>query len=334
MKILVIRLSSLGDIVLTQSVCAELREHYPSSIIEFLTYPAFRDLVQSFGTCDKIISYEKTLAFHLKLMLQRYDMIVDLHQKLSTIIVRTLLRAPRKVVYQKKRQLRNRIVKHRTAKSILSTVSLYYSVFTAIPDMQGLTLESPKKPVIKAIGDLPPCIAELKSENRLLIGIFPGAAHQTKMYPIDQWNKVIGLSDANWHFVLLGSKNEGYLCKELEQSNPERTTNLCGRFQIGDLIAVINGLDLVLSNDSGPMHLAAALQKAQIAIFGSVHPKLGFAPLNDRAIVLCADLDCQPCSLHGRESCPLGHFRCMTEISPESIVRSISLLLGRLDRTY
>jgi len=71
------------------------------------------------------------------------------------------------------------------------------------------------------------------------------------------------------------------------------------------------------------MHLAAALRKPQIAIFGGTHPRLGFAPLNDKAIVLTADLACQPCSLHGRNKCPKGTFECMKQITPEMVEKAL-----------
>lgn len=97
---------------------------------------------------------------------------------------------------------------------------------------------------------------------------------------------------------------------------------------LAELIRVIGACDLVLSNDSGPMHLAAALGKKQVALFGATHPRLGFSPMNDNAVVLCRDLDCQPCSLHGGHACPKGHFGCMTGIPAEKILGLIDQMLG------
>ena len=106
-----------------------------------------------------------------------------------------------------------------------------------------------------------------------------------------------------------------------------RTLNLCDEFSTGKLIAFMDKLDLIISNDSGPMHIAAALRKPQIAIFGSTSTKLGFKPLNKKAIVLETDLNCQPCSLHGRKKCPRTHFNCMRNINPQQLANGICELV-------
>jgi heptosyltransferase II len=92
----------------------------------------------------------------------------------------------------------------------------------------------------------------------------------------------------------------------------------------------MNDLDLVISNDSGPMHIAAALQKNQIALFGATHPILGFSPMNNNATVICKNISCQPCSLHGSERCPKGHFDCMNKIKPIEIAEESQKILSEL----
>jgi heptosyltransferase-2 len=89
---------------------------------------------------------------------------------------------------------------------------------------------------------------------------------------------------------------------------------------------MIKQASVVVTNDSGPMHIAAALAKPQIALFGATTPQLGFAPLNEKAIVLCQNLPCQPCSLHGQETCPKRHFACMLSIKPEAIIAALNTL--------
>ena len=322
MKILLIRLSSLGDIVISQAVTGELKRIYPTSELHYLCKPQFTPLVKLFGTVDKIIPYQKSLAFHKAMHNEHYDLIVDIHGKFASLLIAAITPHSKSLRYHKQRTQRLRIVKKHTHTGIDSTLTLYLTALSSLPDHNKSFIPDPPSlhvPDIKI--DLP--------QAETLIVIFPGAAHQTKIYPAKQFSdfvKMLG-SEAErprqYHFLLLGSASESYLAAQIAQSNPGLCTNLCGKFSLEELVVVINRSDLVISNDSGPMHIAAALHKPQLAIFGATHPSLGFAPLNSKAKILVANLDCQPCSLHGGERCPRGDFRCMHTISPQILKTAV-----------
>src|SRR5262249_55661877 len=91
--------------------------------------------------------------------------------------------------------------------------------------------------------------------------------------------------------------------------------------------ALLGGAAVAVTHDSGLMHLAAARGTRVVALFGSTSPVLGFAPVGEGHAVICRDLPCQPCTLHGREACPRGHFRCMTTIEPPEVLK---LVLDRI----
>ncbi len=324
-KILIIRLSSIGDIVLTQPVAQVLRETYPKASIEYLTKKPFIGLVKSFGCVDKIHIWNNKNTLLKKLREQKFDVVIDLHSKLNTFFIKLSVRGRKTVTYSKKHFLRWKIIKKLTNKSILSTVDVY---FTALSKLG-----------IKKKIEYPKLYPNLKQNNiknfrkdypdRQLIGIFPGALHKTKIYPLDKLAEFINLIPEDWEckFIILGSGSEKELSEELATKSKLDLMNLCGEFDIPDLIGVIDKLDGVISNDSGPMHIAAALGIPQIAIFGATHPKLGFAPLNKRSVVLSSNISCQPCSLHGGDRCPKKHFLCMKSISPELIKDSLAKIL-------
>ena len=125
--------------------------------------------------------------------------------------------------------------------------------------------------------------------------------------------------------VLIGTEQEKNLTAELASVSETEILNLGGRTTLIESAVIIKHSDLFISGDCGPMHIAAAFEVPQIAIFGATHPKLGFAPLNPNANVLSLNLDCSPCSLHGNNSCPKGHFKCMKDLSPEMVIQKISL---------
>jgi heptosyltransferase II len=315
MKILIIRLSSLGDVVLTQSVCAWLRQRYPTAEIDFITKVQYKELVSLMGCGLNFVPYEKTLRSHLALRAARYDLVLDLHNKLSSFLIRLAAMGRTSSVLDKKRAIREKIVRGNRKLSIRSTIDLYAGALTKL----GLSMQL-EAPVLQVPGLALPFALPT---GKKLIMLFPGAAHFTKMYPVASYQALLRMSPDYCYYILAGSALESELCDELHNAAPEKSLNLCGKLSFGQILKAMQSCELVISSDSGPMHLAAALQMKQIAIFGATHPRLGFAPNNPHAHILCLDLACQPCSLHGADKCPLGHFKCMLGIEPQRILELI-----------
>jgi len=313
MKILIIRLSSIGDIVLTQPVAAALRQQYPQAEIDFITKPAYRTLVKKFGTIDNILAWDESLAILKKIQRRKYDICIDLHAKLNTFLIRSLARAKRTAVYDKKHLLRKKIVAHKTSATISSTLQLYYSAL----DKLAIAYQQ-QNPQLYLDKD--------KSKRQpagVHIGIFPGALHKTKQYPPAKLAELIQLFPEDWQIYLLGSPAEKVLADEIQAMVARPMINLCGELSLDELCYQIESMNFIISNDSGPMHIAAALQKAQLAIFGATDPVLGFAPLNPQAIVVSREMECKPCSLHGSDSCPLGHLNCMQLLTNKAIYAEV-----------
>lgn len=327
MKILIIRLSSIGDIVLTEPIVRQIRRTYPDAIIDFLTKPAYVELVGLIEGIHTIQVWDKPIATLQKLRKERYSLIIDLHNKLVPIIIKIALFPTKAVTYDKKRSLRLAIVKHRTQESIDTTVKLYASIMETLKI--AFVLEDPKLTVtVDENKPLTELISRLQKEKKLIIGIFPGATHETKQFPIEQWETLIGVCKEEfpeWQFVVMGSKKESILADRLILINKE-IISLCGVCSLKETSEIISLVDIVISNDSGPMHIAAALNKPQIALFGATHTRLGFRPLNKKAKIIQKNIECQPCGLHGGAVCELGHFRCMVSIKSKEIITEIQSL--------
>lgn len=315
MKILIIRLSSLGDIVLTQPVCALLKQAYPDAEIHLVCKPGFTQLPELFNPPVRAIAYQSNIAFHKELISEHYDLIIDLHGKLASIIMYLFIPAKRKLHYDKQRGLRKAIVKGDKKLSITSTIELYTACLASlgIPDKWTA----------------PRMQASIAPPSDRYIAIFPGATHTTKRYPGEYWISVIKQNPSQ-KFVLMGAGNDHDLCAYIAREAGERCINQAGKYNFKELVHELRNCSLVLSGDTGPMHIAASLELPQIAIFGGTHPRLGFSPINSKAMVLCEDLPCQPCSLHGLKQCPLGHFNCMNAISPERVSKAITEMLSNV----
>ena len=324
-KILVIRLSSLGDIVLTQSAVQAVRNEFPKAQIHYLTKRVFAPIVNMFNCVDEIHYWENKYTLLTNLRKLKFDIAIDLHSKLNTFIIKSFVNAKQTSTYNKKHFLRRKIVKQKTGMVISSTVSLYFTALKKI----GLNSEVSNPKLFPAKDTTMPK-AFTTNENTKYIGLFPGALHKTKQYPINQLAKFIDSVPPEWNcqFFIFGSKTEMNLADELNSLTEINIIDLCGKLTLQQLVVAIDKMDTVITNDSGPMHIAAALKKPQIAVFGATHPKLGFAPMNKKAIILSVDLQCQPCSLHGGGKCPKEHFNCMKLITAEQILNSLKMILN------
>ncbi|MDP8269620.1 MAG: lipopolysaccharide heptosyltransferase II [Candidatus Tenebribacter davisii] len=325
MKILFIRLSSLGDIVLTQSAVQAVHSKYPDAKIHYLTKSVFAPIVEMFNCVDEIHYWEKKYSLLKDIRKIKFDVAIDLHAKFNTFIIKSFINAKRNITYNKKHLLRRQIVNRKTDKVISSTVSLYFNALkkigidSKIAEPKLFTTKSIKMPEKFQI-----------SKHVKNIGLFPGALHKTKQYPIEQLAEFINSVPDAWNcrFIIFGSEAELDLADKLDSLTKSIILDLCGKLTLQQLVTAIDKMDVLITNDSGPMHIAAALKKPQIAIFGATHPKLGFAPMNRKAIVLSADLSCQPCTLHGGEKCPKKHFKCMRSISSEQIINSLNSIIA------
>ena len=295
-KILIIRLSSLGDIVLTEPIIRELRKTFPNAILDYLTKPTYKDLIGFFNQINNIHLWHEKKMVLKKLKEQKYDIVIDLHSKFNTFIIKKYLHAPIILSYKKLHFHRWLLTKHISKKPIKSTVSLYFSALRKLGIKENL--EYPKLYISQRKQNFD----DWKGKK---IGIFPGALHITKQYPIEKFAEIINQTPDDWNckYYILGTKNEIKLAKHLISLTNIKVQNLCGNFTIKELVIALDEMDLVITNDSGPMHISAALRKPQIAIFGATHPILGFAPLNKEAKILSTNIDCQPCSLHGSKKC-------------------------------
>ncbi|MBN1327014.1 MAG: glycosyltransferase family 9 protein, partial [Candidatus Cloacimonetes bacterium] len=321
-KILILRLSSIGDIVLTQPVTAVLREQFPDAEIDYLTKPAYLKVVQAFGTIDSIYLWENKTELLHNLRQRKYDLIIDLHAKLNTVLLSMILPARKKITVNKRHLNRLMLIKKLKKTSEDTAVNRYLKVLGKI----GIRRRD-INPQLKAEKQYQADItAQLKKINKrhdeILVGIFPGALHKTKQYPPGQYSDFISLVPTEYKciFVLLGSPAEKELCREIKNRTAEAVHDLCGELSLGQLFFFIQELDMVISGDTGPMHIASALNIPQLAIFGATHPCLGFSPQNPDARVLVANLKCQPCSLYGNSQCPRKHFKCMSSITPQLLL--------------
>ena len=324
MKVLFIRFSSLGDVLLTTPIIRTFRTHFPDVEIHFLTKIEYAPLLQFNPNIDNLISFdtenESMLQLITRLQKEHYSHIIDLHDKLRSALIKRFVQG-KAITYQKKHAYRKKMLKDRSLKPISSTVDLYASIlenFNLILDDKKLDLYLPENEGAIAKSFLP-------SDGKKIVTMSPGASWFTKQYPLEYYKKLIQhiLDNHEVRIVLIGTKQEKSLTTELAEVSGADIINLSGKTTLIESAVIIKHSDLFISGDCGPMHIAAAFEVPQIALFGPTHPKLGFAPLNPNAEVLTLDLDCSPCTLHGNSRCPKDHFKCMKDLSPGIVLAQV-----------
>ncbi|WP_066829991.1 glycosyltransferase family 9 protein [Rufibacter ruber] len=322
-KILIIRFSSIGDIVLTTPVIRCVKQQVPGAEVHFCTKAAFRSLVASNPYVDKVFCLEKSLSDLLQqLKAEDYDLVLDLHNNLRTRILKARLGRPtrsfNKLNYRKWLLVKfkvNRMPKVHIVDRYLETAA----PLGVQNDGQGLDYFIPSKDEVD-LSTLP----ETHQNGYYALAI--GAQHYTKRLPID---RLIELCEKiNAPVVLLGGKEDTDVANMMEmyfQTEPFLSKkadhprlaiyNACGKYNLNGSASLVRQATAVFSHDTGLMHIAAAFQKKIYSIWGNTVPEFGMYPYtSDFEVLEVKNLYCRPCSKIGYSKCPQKHFRCMREI--------------------
>jgi lipopolysaccharide heptosyltransferase II len=329
--VMVLRFSSAGDVLLTAPALQALKAHWPRCRITFVTRTAFAPLVRGQPHIDTVVAVPRQLslpAVYRLLAAQAPQKILDLHGSLRSRLLCLLLRPQRSVRWHK-RDLTQTLGQRLGGARAVGKQQMVARYHAAAQRLAGAEL-SPQ-PLRFQVPDAAQAQADAHLQaqgidlSRPLVGISPGAQWATKRWPVAYFAEVIRWLQARCVQVLLtGSAEERPLHREVMQLAPQ-ARSLAGCGDLAVLAGLLARCTAVVANDSGPMHLARALQVPTVAIFGSTDPKqfdfTGHA-------VLYSGLDCAPCSFYGRAACPLGHLKCLTSIEPGQVTDVLARWLG------
>jgi len=316
LKILIIRLSSLGDIILTTPLIRELREKYPDARIDFVVKKDYAGIVQQFPwlsniyTLDSSIGSEEIVQLKKELKKNNYDHILDLHNNFRSVKLRKGIGG------------KIRIINKRTFKRWL-LVKTKINLLANEPDIIGRYFETAQELGITDTGKTMTLGKEFPRSQIKKAAICPGAKHWNKRWLPEYYVEVSkDLIAKGYQIEFFGSPDENEYVSEIASQLPEdRVTNLCGKISLGELPQRMAECSLAITNDSGMMHIAAAVGIPTISIFGPTVREFGFMPRNKNVRVLeNNNLDCRPCTTMGLDHCPKGHFKCIKEIKPEIVV--------------
>ena len=334
-KVLVIRLSAIGDVAMTVPVIYSAAKANPEDSFTVLTQAFLMPLFMNRPPNVEVIGIntkgaEKGLIGLLKfisaLLKFDFDVILDLHNVIRTIIICTFFRLNGKRVFvlDKARKERKRLtaIKGKRLYPLRPVIVRYADVFRAAglnytETFTSLYEESPAE--LSGMAS----VAGIKKGK--WIGVAPFAKHRGKIYPVDEMEQVVAcLSKCEDYTVFLfgGRGYEEAILEQWEFQYP-RVKSVVGKYALDNELALISQLDVLLCMDSANMHFASLVGTRVISIWGATHPYAGFYGYQDSGDVIQENLPCRPCSVFGQKPCLRGDWACMTLITPERIVEKV-----------
>jgi lipopolysaccharide heptosyltransferase II len=340
---LIIRLSSIGDVLLASPLIRLLRKRWPAARIDFLVKREYADLVRFNPHLSSVIEFDaRNGRRELRLRRQElrrvtYDLIVDIQGNFRSFLLRTM--NARKIVHVNKRRL---------ARFLL--VNLKWDVYRVAPPVPIRYMEPLGKIGLVDDGEglevfVPESIVQgvqrRLSETGVLgektvVGFCPGAKHATKRWPLERFSELAVrlIDEGGLTIMLFGGEEDRARCAMIEHrviqktGEPARVVNLAGTLSLLETAAAMDCCDVIVTNDTGLLHLAAARKKKVLAIYGPTVKEFGFFPYGTESRVFeRVGLYCRPCSHIGKEVCPEGHFLCMKETGVEEVLRGVKSFL-------
>ncbi len=321
-KVLIIRFSSIGDIVLTTPLVRCLKQQWPEASVHYLTKKQFGPVLQSNPYIDKIHLYDHNFRELIpQLKSEGFSRIIDLHRNYRSAFVKQHFRVPAytfpKINVRKWMRVHLKV-------NLLPDIHIVERYFSALREMgikndrYGLDYFIPPNEAV-SLSELP------ETHRNGYAGIVIGAKHHTKIFPAE---KVADVCSAFGKPVLLlgGPEDRERGEKVLSMTSNSMVINTCGQYSINQSASLVMQASVIVSNDTGLMHIAAAFNKPVVSVWGNTIPGFGMFPLYpdnqpSPSLMIQADhLRCRPCSKLGHAACPKGHFRCMNDLEIGPIV--------------
>ena len=345
MKILILRFSSIGDIVLTTPVIRAVKQQVAGARVHFATKPAFRGIVENNPYVDRVHCLTGSLGELVdKLKAEQFDFIIDLHHNLRTSLIKARL-GVKSASFDKLNARKWLLVNWKVdTMPRVHIVERYLAAAAPLgvhDDQQGLDYFIPEADEVDVTTALPPAF------RHGYVAFAIGAQHATKRLPPERIIELCGLlrqpvlllggpTDESTGHVIEAAFDAGVVTSPPAPARiPDSPShfppapampgpqtiiyNACGKFNLNQSASLVRQARLVVSHDTGLMHIAAAFQKEILSVWGNTVPEFGMYPYRTEFRALeVVGLSCRPCSKIGHEKCPKGHFKCMRDIRFDS----------------
>ena len=335
-RIMIFQLEEIGDIVLATPVLAAVRHHFPGAHITMVVGEWIYELLQGEPTIDKVVTYNSNLAGNVKkhriglmehirrvysLSREEVDLVIDLRGNLGSILVALLgnarYRADRGTFRCRDIFRKGRLIDHNKHEVQINLDILKQVGITEEKPYINLAVQEIEREKVKDI-----LKAHQIDGSRKLVAIHPGASWEGKRW--DKGNFAALADKIMQHYdvtvVLTGSKDELPLTRKVAELMKKKPVNLTGELSLRLLLALYERCLLWIGNDTGPMHLAVAVQKPVVALYGPTSPEK-FGPSSPDSVIIRKEISCSPCKQH---TCRFSTYRCMEAVSVEDVWKKIT----------
>jgi heptosyltransferase-2 len=310
-KVLIIQTAFIGDVILATPLIETIRTNYPNCRVDFMVKKGNDDLVINHPLITSVYIFDKhkkvsSLFENIRaIRKEKYDIVINLQRFASSGFI-TAFSGGAKIVGFKKNPLSflfDERFEHKIGNGqheVDRNLSLLISFNKQLVRRPKLYPTKGEYAKIEHYSESP------------FICLAPSSVWKTKQTPIDKWLELIKGLGREIQIYLVGAESDFALCEEIiQKSGRTGLLNLCGKLKLMETAALFSKAKHVYVNDSGPLHIASAMNTTVTAFFCSTTPEFGFGPLSDSSeIVEVKNLECRPCGLHGHNSCPKGHFDC------------------------
>ncbi|MCX6154020.1 MAG: glycosyltransferase family 9 protein [Candidatus Kapabacteria bacterium] len=319
----------MGDVILTTPIVHAVKKKFPGALIDIITSTQYAEIYKFSPYINEILDYDKSLSHkanqenlkrHMSMIrIKKYDLIIDLQNNYRS---HALLKGlGTKTVRYKKNNLAKFLLIHFKIRmgKVTHVVDKYFQTIKQFGiENAGFGLE------LWLHRDFNKGVYTPYDKNyfhKIIITIAPGAHFKTKRWPADNFVALIKklISSYSCEIILIGGEDDVPLCKYIQSKLSLRIQNLSGSRSILETVDAIENSNVLITNDTGIMHIASARKLPVIALFGSTTTDFGFTPYRTSNIIVEAITPCRPCTHIGRDECPKKHFDCMYDISVSQV---------------
>lgn len=319
-KILIIRLSSIGDVVLTSPIVRSLHGCYPETELHFITKAAYAALLEEHPLLTKVHRFEGDMNATIDaLRAEKFDFVLDLHRNIRSRIIKSRLGLP-SATYSKDRWPVLLYTRFKIGQlPQVHTVERYARALKTLDcQLDGGPLELHLPTEAHEMAD--------KILNRYFkappVGVVLGGKYATKRWPVEYFAEL--LNELGKPVLLLGGPDEQDAAAELKGQLKVSHLDTVGQYDLILSAALVKRCHYLITHDTGLMHIGAAFGIPLFTLWGNTVPELGFYPWKAQAVNLQVEgLRCRPCTKLGHDKCPKGHFKCMLELKPEKVLKAI-----------
>ena len=334
-KFLIIRFSSIGDVILTTPLVRCLHARFPDAQIDFLVKKEYAVVLSNNPNLSNIITFDKKagkeeLSRVRKLIKQNnYTHILDIQKNIRSLLITTGSGAS---VTGFSKMLFKRDLLIRFGRNIYKEIKPVYLRYFESVSALGVEYDGKGTEVFPALLESEKVADILKKENlpsrTPLLVVAPGAKWENKRWPVEGFAAASDTfcSQTGSYPVIIGGPGDVEICAQLQNLMKTPSLNLSGKLSLMGSASMLGMAKMVFTNDTGMLHMAQAMKTPVVAVFGPTTRELGFFPLPENSRVAEIDISCRPCTQKGLHSCPKKHFRCMIDIKPEMVSKLASEL--------